>query len=134
VDLRFTQFDAFCVICGGTYAAFAPAEATQVGQVVSFQSPTNGAIPLYIEFVVWGTDCGVSGSTVVMNDKPQAILPPFPITANSCNCNRDCQSKTSTGNVLDFFPSGTNTITMNANGVDGTEAVAFIQVCIEYCG
>jgi hypothetical protein len=104
---------------------------TQVGQMLSFESPTNGATPLSIEFVVWGTDCGAINSAVVMNNSPQSILSSYPIV-NSCFCNL-CQSKMATGNVLDFNPIGTNTITMDA-GIAGNEPVASIQVCIEYCG
>jgi hypothetical protein len=111
---------------------FFPNELTRAGQEVSFESPTNGAIPLSIEFVVGGTYCGATNSAVVLNTFPQAILPPFLNTANSCRCG-DCETKTGTGNVLDFNPTGTNTITMNV-GAGLAESVGYIQVCIEYCG
>jgi hypothetical protein len=97
--------------------------------MVSFESPTNGATPLSIEFVVWGTTCGAT-SAVVMNTRRQTMLSSYPI-ADSCDCSL-CQFKIATGNVLDFNPSGPNTITMDV-GVLGGEAVAYVEVCIEYC-
>jgi hypothetical protein len=51
-------------------------------------------------------------------------------TTNNCNF---CQSKRATGHVLDFNPTGTHAITMNA-GVGGPDAVAYVPMCIEYYG
>jgi hypothetical protein len=129
--LRFPDGTRGCPVCGGSYITFF---SGVVGPIVSFESPTNGVTPTSIEFVVGAVNCGASSSTVVLNGRAQGSYS----MSYVCDCTSVCvTSSVIEGTVADFNPSGTNTITINANSISGNpgaDIVGSVQVCIEYPG
>jgi hypothetical protein len=71
-------------------------------------------------------NCGTPRITVVLNGRAQGSY----TMSNLCSCNTCITSPVLGGNVLDFNPSGTNTITIRANNAGAY--VGYVQVCIEY--
>jgi hypothetical protein len=102
-----------------------------MNQILSFQSPiTNGAAPLSIRFVVGGVGCFDITNTVVLNGMPQGTF----TMGNGCSCIPACETRMVTGNLADFNPTGTNTITIDAGVGFAFQPVGYVQVCIEYLG
>jgi hypothetical protein len=112
-QLRFTdEINDDCNICGGSFTNFG---FIFPGQILSFTSPTNGVVPVSIEFVVGASSCGEASSIIVLNGRAQSY---YTLPA-ACFCG-DCQvSSVIPGNVAHFNPNldETNTITIvNAIG------------------